>query len=509
MTVLIVDDQPSVVSGILLGVNWRRCGVSRVVKANSANEARMHIRDAQPDILLLDVEMPGESGLDLLAWMRENECDAECILLTAHADFDYAQRALQLGSFDYILQPAPYERIEHAIIAAMERRASRREAEKYCRYGQMFYEKRDRIAQLLLSDWFNGRCEDYPALCADLRDLGVLVEEETLFLCGWLRFNGSYSSPDSLTVILESLLRDTMQESCFHVLICPDAKGGCCMAAFWEGAQRADVPKALGALPERIRDAYGLDAKACWARELVGARQVPETLKALAMQEGQPEEGEIGELRLDANLPSHALCRKAMEYFDALEAGGRKTSERVDHSYAEFLRTLDGALAHEGFLRDNLPDMDVGSGISMEEARLRIARLEQALNAGKDSEDSDQALIQIILRYIRANIDQDIRRTDIASVVYLSPSYISRIFREHMGMPLKEFIIQEKMKLARTLICSTHLPISVIATKVGYGNFSHFSQTYKRQWGVSPSAEREGSVAEPPELRAPDPLPRD
>ena len=79
MKILVVDDQPDVVAGILDGVNWRALHVEKAYSALSAAEAK-----------------------DL------------------HADFPYAQKALQLGAVDYLLQPASYENIEAAIWRAAE-----------------------------------------------------------------------------------------------------------------------------------------------------------------------------------------------------------------------------------------------------------------------------------------------------------------------------------------------------------------------------------------------------
>ena len=57
-------------------------------------------------------------------------------------------------------------------------------------------------------------------------------------------------------------------------------------------------------------------------------------------------------------------------------------------------------------------------------------------------------------------------------------------------MPLKEYITLSKMNAARNMIITTTLPISLIATKVGYDNFSHFSKVYKKVMGTTPSSER-------------------
>ena len=104
MTVLVIDDQIHVVEGILSEVSWENLGVDKVWKAYNAVEAKGILLLNKVDIMLCDIEMPGENGLSLLKWTQDQGMEVECIFLTAHADFVYARIAMQLGSFDYILQ---------------------------------------------------------------------------------------------------------------------------------------------------------------------------------------------------------------------------------------------------------------------------------------------------------------------------------------------------------------------------------------------------------------------
>lgn len=68
MKILVVDDQPDVVAGILDGVNWRALHVEKAYSALSAAEAKDLLLREKIDILLCDIEMPGESGLSLVSW---------------------------------------------------------------------------------------------------------------------------------------------------------------------------------------------------------------------------------------------------------------------------------------------------------------------------------------------------------------------------------------------------------------------------------------------------------
>ena len=57
-------------------------------------------------------------------------------------------------------------------------------------------------------------------------------------------------------------------------------------------------------------------------------------------------------------------------------------------------------------------------------------------------------------------------------------------------MSLKEYILQEKMKTAQAILRSTSLPVAVVAARVGFENYSYFSQVYKKVIGITPSAAR-------------------
>ena len=70
MTVLLVDDQVSILSGLISGVDWKALGVTAIRTASNAAKAKQILEGEPVDILLCDIEMPGENGLDLLRWAR-------------------------------------------------------------------------------------------------------------------------------------------------------------------------------------------------------------------------------------------------------------------------------------------------------------------------------------------------------------------------------------------------------------------------------------------------------
>lgn len=90
-----------------------------------------------------------------------------------------------------------------------------------------------------------------------------------------------------------------------------------------------------------------------------------------------------------------------------------------------------------------------------------------------ETEESSQSTVEIIMAYIAEHLENELRREELAEAVHLNPDYMARLFKKETGMNLKDYIIQQKMQEAQSLLCTTNLPISLIAAKVGYTNFGH------------------------------------
>lgn len=168
MTVLLVDDQISILSGLISGIDWNALGVDAVRTAGNAAQAKKILGQEQVDVLLCDIEMPGENGLSLLRWARSKGMDLVCVFLTSHADFLYAKEAIQLGCFDYILQPARYEDIQGAVKKALNRVQADRKDKELEYYGILAQSHPEGVFQNLFSGWLAGGSLSLPRLRAML-----------------------------------------------------------------------------------------------------------------------------------------------------------------------------------------------------------------------------------------------------------------------------------------------------------------------------------------------------
>ena len=91
-----------------------------------------------------------------------------------------------------------------------------------------------------------------------------------------------------------------------------------------------------------------------------------------------------------------------------------------------------------------------------------------------------------ILKYISANYNQDLTLTSIAEQFYISPFYLSKIFKKSTNLSIVEYINSLRIREAKELLEHTSTKISDIAETVGFSSSSHFSRTFKLVTGLSP-----------------------
>ena len=147
MKLLIVNDEVRTADILQREIDWESYGMECALTAYDAESAKRLILQEKVDLLLCDIEMPGESGLSLLKWVREQKLELECIFLTCHANFGYAKEAIDLDCQDYILMPAPYEEIGRAVHKVADRIDQKRTANRYEEYGRAYLKEKTTRAE--------------------------------------------------------------------------------------------------------------------------------------------------------------------------------------------------------------------------------------------------------------------------------------------------------------------------------------------------------------------------
>ena len=110
-----------------------------------------------------------------------------------------------------------------------------------------------------------------------------------------------------------------------------------------------------------------------------------------------------------------------------------------------------------------------------------LKTVEPNLNSGLSSSQ-----LQKIIEYIDANLSQDLKLTELAQVINVSPPHFGRLFKQSLGISPHQYVLQRRIKKAKTLLVQGKLPVKQIVQTLGFYDQSHFSRVFRKYVGVTP-----------------------
>lgn len=509
MTILLVDDEPSGVESIEALIDWEVLGIRRVLRAHSMQQAQAVLEEEDVDILLSGIDTPQGSGLDLVEWLRERGGHSVCLLLTGSSEFEYASRAIKLGVFEYLLKPVDSGTLAQALERAAKRAKQERERSDKLLHGEFWEEQRLSAVTAFWDDLTNETiAPDAEAIRRALDQRHLLPEpfgwDHYLLLLRVLPGNGSESWPRNLLeYAMKNILAELISPIIFpkgpdaYMVFTPDKafpgrelfKSRCeeALAALREALPAEFLAYCCGPLAaEHASSAFRLLDKdaATWLsgrsaflfHQELGPAPLAEIdteawRQSLAAQNAAPILAEID--RVISPPGDFVEKRQLAELHRSLV----NTVIAVLKLYGFPSDLLENGPSTESFFRaiHSVPSFSAWAEGLLEQTISRLAGHEQATS-----------VVETVRAYIRTHTDSEITRGDIAAHVHFHPDYLSHIFRKQTGMSLSEFILRERINIARDLLLSTSLPVREIAIRAGFQNVSYFSMQFKRFVGLTP-----------------------
>ena len=118
--VLLVDDEAGFLEALVKRLVRRNVDATAV---HSGGDALVRIETQPPDVVVLDVKMPGMDGLATLREIKKCRPLVEVIMLTGHADVDAAIEGMEHGAFDYLMKPCDIDELLYKIQDAYDKKA--------------------------------------------------------------------------------------------------------------------------------------------------------------------------------------------------------------------------------------------------------------------------------------------------------------------------------------------------------------------------------------------------
>lgn len=105
--------------------------------------------------------------------------------------------------------------------------------------------------------------------------------------------------------------------------------------------------------------------------------------------------------------------------------------------------------------------------------------------------------VDVALQYIRTHYHDDLSLEKVAAIVYLNPVYFSQLFKQKTGQGFKEYVTHLRLEQAKQLLRNPKLKLADVAERIGYQDMRHFSQVFRKKYGVTPSEYRQEQTPNP------------
>lgn len=439
---IIADDEKRICDAIVSVLNTAVPELNSLQVFHDGAAAFEHVRLHGGDILLLDIEMPGKTGLDIAQLVADRGDDCFVVIITAYQDFEYAKRAIDCNVNAYLTKPFSSQQLVETVrkgIAHLEKNRSR-------------LESRHRSNRSLLQ-----------AMCAD----------HAISLYGDIRLCGG-------TAALEDLL-------CTEVLIKDDG------LAVLQPEAKETLEKALRVLAETDQ----VDASAF----LMECR---ETVRILVFSREAPADNSFDEL---AGLVSRYTGNPAA------------VTVKTWHSFRQYRRSLEFASETEGFFQQVMDSnykqaheaiSQYVSGLSKGDRLAMAAYLEEnyAAQCGTEAEQILQCLdtlarqslpsqsgnhiVSAACGYIRQHFSSSsLSLETTAEALAVSSAHLSRLLKKYTGYTFSAYLQKTRMEHAKSLLETTNLATTEVASASGYDNPAYFRTSFKAYFHMTPRQYRQ------------------
>lgn len=522
---LLVDDETIILEGLSQNINWQDLDIQEVFTADNSLNAQECLCSHRIDLVITDIQMPGENGLALGETILQKCPYTKVIILSGYQNFSYAQQAVQIKAFRYLLKPVRYEDLEKVVREALHELQHELQGKKALENAKKLASQAyPLIRQNYLMNWLekdavhpweNLQEADEHGLCLTPAGQGYFImirlgqREESASQDELLHYAMLNLCQDMLEGQIVDFI-NAQQTHCFLFLTDVHGTFASSLSSFQRAIERLDwVLCSLENMTEgpiRIfwSKIHPLEELGTCYREMsrkalrfIGSSQ--NLVCSLENSERPVSAWEPSTLHSHPSFPTLIATGRALaalewidKTFEELSSHSGNCHDQCLYVYHMVVGTLIadsfqrqiGILAWGGESLEFMEEMgeDIVEDLRSQCKKLTSSYLENLNHALNGQEDW---LIGQIKQYIANNIEDKLSITSLAAHFCYNATYLSRVFKAKTDVQLANYIVASKIAKAEELLRAGRSPTDTAAA-IGYETYSHFSRTFKRQVGVSP-----------------------
>lgn len=489
-SVLLVDDEPMVTDGMSRFFNWEESGFKVVATATSAARALTFLECNDADLVITDINMPVQNGIDLIRILKDEYPRIKTIILSGYSEFSYAQSAIRLGALDYLIKPLNFHSLKSVLDHAKELLDK--------------LNSKDDISSLLKSTLLMNFINGYPY---DEKKANAVVDSTKPIFIAKVIVEGD-GNLESFIQKLENEYKgisilQAEENSIFIVFEDIDDCDGLRLGLLHIAN---DFPGTIIGLSSRGDDYSSIRNLAL------------EALKAMKYQYVTGRSGimsypQIKNQYMDIEKHHESLVKEMVEILcsndkrDTIIEYYTTTliSLSSDLSFQKRFSTealVEINLALRNYNADGLEDRSLLSSTLLSAANAKnkddlVIAVTQYLNFVKEALDKrdgsviDGELSERVKAYINIHYREDLSLNTLADFFYVSPVYLSRVFKKKTGRNYIEYLTSVRIEKAKEYLSDRSMKVYSIPPLVGYDNPRYFNKLFKENVGMTPGEYRE------------------
>ncbi|WP_340022167.1 response regulator [Paenibacillus sp. FSL K6-1096] len=507
LKMLIVDDEPVICKGLRLTVDWAALGIEVIGEAYDGEEALQMMGQHEVNFVLSDIRMAGMDGLQLAEQVGQRYPEARMIIISGYEDFDYARQAIRLGVNDYLLKPVNIDELTGVVAKLAEDiRQQKQEGGKdelklwltnMARHGMAYRKAAPSSLQgaefRILASQLGCFHERYGGLGQEAYE--QLQERWISSLHGRLALPGlklvSIFDHENLLITL-AVSERRLEPPEWREWLDGFVPGLIPGAELHGGVSRAYTDAAETA--ERCAEAAELLRYAVLGNSAVleedvirqwsGTREpavldiagmVQSLVAALFKQDAQ-ETGELVSEMLNFFKRESYLLHEIVTVYEELFALLRQRLRKSGITGMDYGRQSPDLYLYNSY--------DALQALILKDMADLLELIEQ------NGTDRSYWIVEKAKRYIEAQYLTDLKASEVAAWLKITPSYFSYIFKQSTGKGFTEYMNGLRIEQAKALLAETHDKVFEIADKVGYKEYKYFVTVFKSYTGMTPKEYR-------------------
>lgn len=535
--VMIVDDEIFIISLIEKLIDWEKYGMCIAGTADNGMTALEEVKRLQPDIIIVDVRMPGYDGITFMQKVRELNDKVKFVVISGHKKFEYAKSAMQYNVEDYLLKPVSKNELEQIL----QKLGTKLESEKQ---NEAVLKKLDNqlgVSKGKLRSYFferilNGSLNIPPEDLAAVNQTFFTTFSLGIFQVICVKLDAAESIPDknftdTLIGRVQELMADGLAGCCFECLV-KSEQNSITMLLNYQANQREEVWKKLRdnfkGIQEVLVKFEQLYITMGMGREVTGLSGFSEsygsaekclyTRTALEIgaiiQDSMVKEdpgiidiifSDEARVRLAESFKSFQVDKIKLQVLGAFSAGDEyryrdtciyhEILQFIHRKFYEYLRQIDIYKGSYEDLEVQLMEKLLWCYTPRQTAAALMDQISIFIEEyTQNSKGGENPSIRIAKKYIAENYARNISMASVAEVVNLSGVYFSVLFKKEVGTNFVDYLNQYRIDMAKKLLKDVRYNVNEVAGLVGFSDARYFSKMFKKNVGVKPTEYRSRNV---------------